>query len=190
MDCVDLCPKGIVKFRLGLPGRSASRGRSISRAAGVLAGIAAGVAIPGVAVAARLGYQSPPAPNLLRPPGAADERTFLSLCIRCGECMKVCPTNVLQPAIFEAGLEGVFSPRLAPRFIFEQSYCEYACTLCGQVCPTGAIPRLTEEPNTPGPPARRISTIRFACPGPRRPRASVARRCVPRRRRPSRSSTR
>jgi Pyruvate/2-oxoacid:ferredoxin oxidoreductase delta subunit len=59
--------------------------------------------------------------------------------------MKVCPTNVLQPAIFEAGFEGVFSPRLAPRYIFEQSYCEYACTLCGQVCPTGAIPRLSEE---------------------------------------------
>jgi len=111
----------------------------------VLAGIAAGAAIPGVVLAARLGYPAAVDPHLLRPPGAADEKTFLNLCIRCGECMKVCPTNVLQPAIFEAGLAGVFSPRLLPRFIFERSYCEYGCTLCGQVCPTGAIPRLTEE---------------------------------------------
>jgi ferredoxin len=84
-------------------------------------------------------------PHLIRPPGAGDEKTFLNLCIRCGECMKVCPTNVLQPTIFQSGLEGVFSPRMDFRFIFEQSFCEYTCTLCGQVCPTGAIPRLTEE---------------------------------------------
>ena len=145
MDCVDLCPKGIARFgRIKKAPKSRPRPVDLSRR-GVLAGIAAGAAIPGVAVAARLGWQSPVPPNLLRPPGADDEKTFLNLCIRCGECMKVCPTNVLQPTIFEAGLEGVFSPRLAPRFLFEQSYCEYACTLCGQVCPTGAIPRLTEE---------------------------------------------
>ena len=110
-----------------------------------MAGIAAGRGHAGRCLGrpARLPIAS--GPESVASPGADDERTFLSLCIRCGECLKVCPTNVLQPAIFEAGLEGVFSPRLAPRFIFEQSYCEYACTLCGQVCPTGAIPRLTEE---------------------------------------------
>ena len=65
--------------------------------------------------------------------------------------MKVCPTNALQPAVLEAGVQGIFSPRLVPRNFFEQSTgeykdcCEYACTLCGQVCPTGAIPRLSEE---------------------------------------------
>ena len=131
-------------------GRRAGRGRSISRGGAHLAGIVAGVAIPGVAAAARLVRPSSIDPRLLRPPGAADEKTFLSLCIRCGECMKVCPTNALQPAVLEAGVEGIFSPRLLPRFIFEQSAgeykdcCEYACTLCGQVCPTGAIPRLSE----------------------------------------------
>ena len=109
-----------------------------------------GAGIPGVAAAVRLVRPTLTDPRLLRPPGAADEKTFLSLCIRCGECMKVCPTNALQPAVLEAGVEGIFSPRLAPRFIFEQGTgeykdcCEYACTLCGQVCPTGAIPRLTE----------------------------------------------
>ena len=108
-------------------------------------GIAAGAAVPGIAWAVRLAQERPVPPDLLRPPGAADEQTFLGLCIRCGECMKVCPTNVLQPAIFQSGMEGLFSPRLIPRLIFEQSYCEYACTLCGQVCPTGAIPRLDEE---------------------------------------------
>jgi Pyruvate/2-oxoacid:ferredoxin oxidoreductase delta subunit len=52
--------------------------------------------------------------------------------------MRVCIANGLQPAVFEAGLIGVWSPVLIPRM----GYCEYNCTLCGQVCPTGAIRRL------------------------------------------------
>ena len=144
MECVDHCPKGMVQFGLKRRAKAQPRPVDLSRR-GVLAGIAAGAAIPGAAVAARFGHDPTVPPSLLRPPGAADEKTFLSLCVRCGECMKVCPTNVLQPAIFEAGLAGIFSPRLVPRLVFEQSNCEYSCTLCGQVCPTGAIPCLTEE---------------------------------------------
>jgi len=145
MDCVDLCPKNIAKFKfVGNTAKSRPAPTDLSRR-GVLAGMAAGVAIPGVALASKLGAEPAPPRHLLRPPGAGEEKEFLNLCIRCGECMKVCPTNVLQPSLFEGGLEGVFSPHLVPRYIFEQSFCEYSCTLCGQVCPTGAIPRLIEE---------------------------------------------
>ena len=52
--------------------------------------------------------------------------------------MKVCITNGLQPVLWEAGLEGLYTPRLVPRL----GYCEFSCSLCGQVCPTGAIPHL------------------------------------------------
>ena len=52
--------------------------------------------------------------------------------------MKVCITNVIQPALLESGLEGIWTPRLNTSI----GYCEYKCTLCGQVCPTGAITRL------------------------------------------------
>jgi ferredoxin len=79
--------------------------------------------------------------TLIRPPGALEEKEFLNRCIRCGECMKVCLTNVIQPSLFEAGLEGLWTPILAQ----PHSYCEYYCTLCGQVCPTGAIKRLSPE---------------------------------------------
>jgi ferredoxin len=82
-----------------------------------------------------------PNPKLIRPPGACDEPEFLARCVKCGECMKVCITNGLQPALMEAGLEGIWSPVLVPKM----GYCEYRCTLCGQVCPTGAIRRLTHD---------------------------------------------
>jgi len=80
-----------------------------------------------------------PRATLIRPPGAGPEAEFLDRCIRCGECMKVCPANGLHPAGFEAGAAGLWAPALRPRL----GYCEYHCTLCGQVCPTGAIPELT-----------------------------------------------
>jgi len=55
--------------------------------------------------------------------------------------MRVCLGNALHPALMEAGLEGLWSPVLVPRL----GYCEYNCTLCGQVCPTQAIKELTQQ---------------------------------------------
>jgi polyferredoxin len=75
---------------------------------------------------------------LIRPPGGQNESEVLSRCIRCGQCMKVCLTNGIQPVLWEAGLEGLYTPRLVPRM----GYCSYTCNLCGQVCPTGALPYL------------------------------------------------
>lgn len=74
----------------------------------------------------------------LRPPGAQDEASFLSRCIRCGVCVAVCPTAALQPAFTQAGWAGFWSPALTPRL----GYCDYSCNACGQACPTEAIPRL------------------------------------------------
>ena len=79
-------------------------------------------------------------PYPLRPPGAREEE-FLTKCVRCGQCIKVCPNNALHLALFETGLEGVRTPMLVPRL----GYCDYSCNACGQVCPSGAIPALSLE---------------------------------------------
>ena len=78
---------------------------------------------------------------LIRPPGALGEKEFLQRCVRCAECIQVCIGNALQPAFLQAGLDGMFSPMLVAR----TGYCEFNCTLCGQVCPTGAIGNLSME---------------------------------------------
>lgn len=64
---------------------------------------------------------------------------MLTSCVRCGACLRVCPSHGLQPSLIEAGLEGLWTPILAPRL----GPCEYSCHACGQICPTGAIPPLT-----------------------------------------------
>jgi len=76
--------------------------------------------------------------GVIRPPGVTDEEVFMDRCVRCGNCMKACPTNALQPVFLQSGLQGIWTPRLVP----EIGYCEYNCTMCGTVCPTGAIPSL------------------------------------------------
>jgi polyferredoxin len=73
--------------------------------------------------------------RLIRPPGALSEQEFITACIRCGQCMKVCPTNGLQPSLFEYGADALFTPRLIPRI----GYCEKNCNQCSAVCPSGAL---------------------------------------------------
>ncbi|UCG44380.1 MAG: 4Fe-4S binding protein [candidate division WOR-3 bacterium] len=82
--------------------------------------------------------------RLIRPPGSIPEPEFLNRCLHCGMCMKVCPTNGLQPCLFEAGLNGLWTPKLVPRI----GGCEKNCNMCGQVCPTSAIRRLGLEEKT------------------------------------------
>ncbi len=78
---------------------------------------------------------------LIRPPGARQELDFLATCARCAECMKVCPTNVIQPAVFAAGVEGFMTPQMD----YRRAYCEWSCNECGKVCPTQAINALSLE---------------------------------------------
>lgn len=77
----------------------------------------------------------------IRPPGSVPEKKFLQMCIRCGECIKVCPNNVLQPMGFEQRLEGIWTPLVAA----DWAGCDPSCNNCGQVCPTGAIRALKLE---------------------------------------------
>jgi len=77
----------------------------------------------------------------IRPPGALPEHDFLARCIRCGECMKACPTNTLQHIGLSSGVAGFMSPVITPR----RGPCEPSCTKCGSVCPTGALRDLDPE---------------------------------------------
>jgi MauM/NapG family ferredoxin protein len=133
MDCRAICPGEVIRFS-GKEGRRTAAVDLTRR--GVLASAALGaVTVPFFRVEAHGKARDP---LLIRPPGALPEGEFLARCTRCGECMRVCIANGLQPTWFEAGLEGMWSPILVPRI----GYCEFNCTLCGQVCPTGAIRRL------------------------------------------------
>ncbi len=139
MNCEAACPEDVIKFRF-LPSRESTVSAPDLGRRTTLATAAAGAAmIPATRIADALDANYDP--KVIRPPGSVDEREFLERCIRCAECMKVCPNNALHPAFFEAGVEGLWTPILIPRI----GYCEHSCVLCGDVCPTGAIQKITEE---------------------------------------------
>ncbi len=137
LECLETCPRGLTtfspKFSLAEwndydPGRREA-----------LLGI--GTAIAAVALFRSDVFARRELPTLLRPPGALDvnpDDVALTQCTRCSECMRVCPTNGLQPAVLDAGVEGVGTPVLIPRL----GYCDYSCNACGQACPVKAIPPL------------------------------------------------
>ena len=139
LDCLTRCPRDRIQYRMRSPAaKLATQPMNLSRRA-VITSMAAGALAPLTLPARPMARHADPA--LIRPPGALAESEFLGLCVRCGECMKVCIGNALQPAWLKAGLEGLFTPTLIGRI----GYCEFNCTLCGQVCPTGAIRQLTRE---------------------------------------------
>ncbi|HOD49346.1 MAG TPA: 4Fe-4S binding protein [Candidatus Hydrogenedentes bacterium] len=134
-NCVSTCNFRALKFKIEPPfrkrpiaGPDLGRRATLGAAAGGLAGLFLFRLTPQAQAKA---YN----PALIRPPGAREEHEFLQRCVHCGLCMKVCPTNGLQPATFEAGLEGVWTPMLVPKI----GYCQYECNLCGLTCPTEAI---------------------------------------------------
>lgn len=153
-SCGGVCPTHAIKFVgrweiAGLksaddpPTGETSIGRRgfVAASIGVLSASTAGVAAASVTgwFGARLDQPSSLRP--IRPPGSVPEQEFLQQCIRCGECFKACPSDVLQPLGFQQGLEGLWTPHV----VADWAGCASSCNACGQVCPTGAIRALPLE---------------------------------------------
>jgi polyferredoxin len=137
-NCHNICPEEALAFSFTWQPKL-NRKPDIGRRA-VMGSILAGVSLP---LLGRLDGRMDRVADfrLIRPPGSLIEKDFLELCQRCGLCMKVCPTNAINPTLGEAGMAGFWTPRL----IMIQGYCEYTCSLCGSVCPTGAIANITTK---------------------------------------------
>lgn len=143
-NCLVVCPERAITYKVAAisevaatpqPALNVSRRRALT-----LLGTGI-VAVPMARLDGLTGRRFPPA--VVRPPGALPEPEFLRRCIKCGQCLRICPTNVLQPALWEAGLEGLWTPVLD--FRVGTSGCQYQCVACSRICPTAAIRRLTLE---------------------------------------------
>ncbi|MBU1040896.1 MAG: 4Fe-4S dicluster domain-containing protein [Proteobacteria bacterium] len=154
MNCLDACPKE----RMTFAGRASAGGEEHlpepTRRGFLFAALTGALSAPlwTIGGLAETGKN----PLLIRPPGSLDEARFLSRCLRCGQCMRVCPTNVIQPALTEAGLEGLWTPVLNYRL--GTSGCQVQCVACGNVCPTAAIRPLTLD--------EKLGQGKFAAKGP------------------------
>jgi ferredoxin len=147
-SCGGACPVDAIKFvgrwnkvELKVINDPPTHETPIGRRGFLAAGVGLATSIAG-GVAAGAGIKSfganlddPKSFRPVRPPGSVPEEEFLQLCIRCGECFRACPNDVLQPLGLKQGLEGLWTPYVNA----DWAGCEPSCNGCGQVCPTGAI---------------------------------------------------
>jgi polyferredoxin/NAD-dependent dihydropyrimidine dehydrogenase PreA subunit len=141
--CQDICPEQAVDW---LPGGGREpefwpRRRQVAGAAVLGAGLA-WLNWSGLWAYRGEREKGQPQPEaIIRPPGAVPELVFLNLCVRCGACMRVCPTNMLQPQGLEQGMQGMFAPVAVSR----RGPCRPDCAACGRVCPSGAVRSLAVQ---------------------------------------------
>ncbi len=143
--CARLCPLGATQDLLAWPLQKfrrrqvddppPPRGWLLTRRVALAGGLGA----LGAAAIMRWLNRRPASP--LRPPGAVADGRFTTLCVRCGNCARVCPSQILHPDLGEFGVDSFLTPVIR----YEHEYCLETCQRCTHVCPSGALRRLVEE---------------------------------------------
>ena len=77
----------------------------------------------------------------ITPPGSISLDHFKEHCTACHLCITHCPQQILKPAGFNYGINYAFKPHLV---FYEMAFCNYECTVCSEICPTGAIRKLSK----------------------------------------------
>lgn len=157
MDCIESCRQGAIRYRLR-PMRSVVKPdsakaepcpndsgkvdtgrRMFLSGVGLLAATAAARAqekkVDG-GLAVILDKKIPNRATPIVPPGAQSLRNMATHCTGCQLCVSVCPTGVLRPSTGWAVL-------MQPESSYERGYCRPECVKCSEVCPTGAILKIT-----------------------------------------------
>jgi len=148
-NCIPVCDSNSISYKLALTENRVSEKTDTSKRDFIGKSLAYGLALAGVSrkTLAQSNDITEPGqiPNEINypvsPPGSVSLDHFNNRCTACHLCVTSCPTTVLRPALLEYGIKGIMQPHMD----FSKEYCNFECTICGEVCPTGAILPLTVE---------------------------------------------
>ena len=153
MDCIDSCKHGAIsyKYRFGKKEikETSETGNTNNARRSFLTGM--GLVLVSSAVKAQekkvdgglaviLDKKVPARTTPLVPPGAKGLRNMRTRCTGCQLCVSVCPNQVLRPSLRPSGN---LMTLMQPEMSYERGYCRPECTKCSEVCPAGAILKLT-----------------------------------------------
>ena len=141
LNCLEVCSEKSLFYRREADGDVMSRmpDLDVGRRRFLLTAAATAAVAPVLEVAGG-GFEGS-SHDAIRPPGALDEKAFLSRCITCGACSASCPTGVIASDFGKTGINGLLTPVLNMR----HGWCEPSCIRCGEVCPTSALTLLVPE---------------------------------------------
>lgn len=145
-NCLSVCHKGAITYRLprkktdfcGAEATNSSRRQFMATVA------ALSLAVPEVLAREKMVIKNNKPwekRHPLSPPGARSAEHLSDHCTACHLCVTKCPSHVLKPAFLEYGLGGMMQPKMD----FEHGFCNFDCTVCGDVCPNGALLPLTKD---------------------------------------------
>ena len=152
-NCLDNCKFGALKYKFAWGNDTTPRTADGSADTGRRAFLFGGAVAAGTAalhaqekkvdggLAAILDKEAPQRETPLTPPGSTSRKNMYSHCTACQLCVAECPNNVLRPS---TSLETFMQPECS----YERGYCRPECTRCSEVCPTGAIRRISREEKT------------------------------------------
>ena len=148
MDCLETCHKGAIRYGRAKkeckPQEKTPTDASKRDFLKVSAMLTAGTLLESAALRVDGGLaviedKKQPLRSLpVRPAGALGQRHFERHCTACMLCVSNCPNHVLRPS-------RELRTMLQPEMSFEQGFCRPDCTRCSELCPTGAIQRVTVE---------------------------------------------
>lgn len=150
MDCIENCSVNAISYKLRKTAAPASvkseapadKGRrealTIIGLAGASAALKAQEQITDGGLAVILDKKVPAREVNPKPAGSLSIKNFTQHCITCQLCVSACPNKVLRPS---TNLETLMQPEMS----FEKGYCRPECTRCSDVCPAGAITKISKE---------------------------------------------
>jgi NAD-dependent dihydropyrimidine dehydrogenase PreA subunit len=140
-NCINNCGKKAVSFSVSKNKTKPQPVIDANKRRLLLMGISVVITAP-AAVLARAKDKLPEnRRNAVSPPGSVSAKRLLKHCTSCHLCVSKCPSRVLKPSFLEYGIGGVLTPVMD----FQRGFCNFDCTICTEVCPNGALVRLTVE---------------------------------------------
>ena len=149
MNCTEVCNQGAIRYGLRLKKERTPESRKSEKTDGSRRVFLTGMGLWAASAVARaqekkvdgglaliLDKKIPERTTPIVPPGSLGLRHMTQHCTACQLCVSVCPNGVLRPS---ARLSAFMQPEVS----YERGYCRPECTKCSEVCPAGAISKIT-----------------------------------------------